>query len=150
MTTLVGTQKTEAELVESLLNLEQDALAAYNETISRLKTPAFIQQVTAFRADHLRHIEELSAYARQINVHIPDGTPKAMMTKGKVIIATLMGDNAICMAMKTNENDTVTAYERAAVCDFITSELKDICERAHQDERKHREWFSNATMSKAA
>ena len=38
---------------------------------------------------------------------------KALLTKGKVVIAGLMGDEAILQAMRTNEADTNTAYERA-------------------------------------
>ena len=42
-----------------------------------------------------------------------EGDMKALLTKGKVVIAGLMGDEAILQAMRTNEADTNTAYERA-------------------------------------
>lgn len=150
MVTLVGTQNNEKDLVESLLNLEHDAQAAYRETIERLDDRALSQQVSAFLQDHMRHTQELSAYAAKIGAKIPDGTAKAMMTSGKVKMADMIGDNAICMAMKTNEQDTVTAYERASTQDFVSPELKAICEKAYADETRHREWFGNASASKKA
>ena len=44
-----------------------------------------------------------------------EGDSKQMLTTGKVALASLMGDGAILAAMKTNEDDTVTAYERASI-----------------------------------
>ena len=38
---------------------------------------------------------------------------KAILTQGKVVLADMFGDSAILKAMKTNEDDTVTAYDRA-------------------------------------
>jgi hypothetical protein len=38
-----------------------------------------------------------------------EGDMKALLTKGKVVIAGLMGDAAILQAMRTNEADTNTA-----------------------------------------
>ncbi|MFS2154630.1 hypothetical protein [Rhizobium sp. Rhizsp42] len=39
---------------------------------------------------------------------------KQMRATGKIALADMMGDAAILKAMKTNEDNTVTAYERAA------------------------------------
>lgn len=150
MVTLVGTQNNEKDLVESLLNLEQDAQAAYKEAIERLDDASASQQVTQFLQDHMAHTQALSAYATKIGAEIKDGTAKAMMTSGKVKMADIVGDNAICMAMKTNEEDTVSAYERAITKDFISAELKAICEKAYADEVRHHEWFSNRGMAKKA
>jgi rubrerythrin len=151
MVTMVGTQNSNESLVKSLLNLEHDAIEAYDETIERLEDSMYAQKVSEFKQDHLKHVEKLSAIARQLGVEIPDGTAKAMLTKGKIVIADLMGDDAILMAMKTNEYDTVAAYENALKKDFLTAELRACCEQGLADERKHRDWMDQASkQAKAA
>jgi hypothetical protein len=62
----------------------------------------------------LRHITELGDILSSMGRTPPkEGDMKALLTKGKVVIAGLMGDEAILQAMRTNEADTNTACERA-------------------------------------
>jgi rubrerythrin len=58
-----------------------------------------------------------------------------------------MGDGAILSAMRSNEEDTVTAYERASRHAEATPEARAIFERAHADELRHRDWMSNASSA---
>ncbi len=151
MVTMAGTQKTQEEIVESLLNLEHDAIEAYTETINRLKDPVFIRTITEFKNDHLEHVRELSQIASNLGVTPPDGTMKSLLTKGKIVIADLGGDDAILAAMKTNEYDTVKAYENALERDFLSPELRACCEKGLMDERRHRDWMDEASkQAKAA
>jgi hypothetical protein len=52
-----------------------------------------------------------------------------------------LGDKAILMAMKTNEDDTNTACERATQHKGISPELKKILSSNLADERRHRTWI---------
>ena len=145
MATTVGTETTFPKLVENLLLLEHDAIAAYEATIERLSDPSFKQQVGMFKADHDRHVSELTAIASSIGAPIPrEGDAKQMLTTGKVKLASLMGDKTILAAMRTNEEDTVTAYERASNHSEASAEARPIFQRAHQDELRHRDWMANA------
>lgn len=146
MVTMAGKQNNKEDLVKSLLNLEHDALAAYEETLKRLKDQASVKQIAEFKQDHLRHIEKLSALASQYGVEHADGTMKSMLTKGKIVIADLGGDDDILTAMKTNEYDTVAAYENALERDFLTPELRECCVEGLADEKRHRDWMDR--MSK--
>jgi hypothetical protein len=67
-----------------------------------------------------------------------------MLTTGKVALASMVGDGAILSAMRSNEEDTVTAYERASRHEKATPEARAIFEKAHADELRHREWMSTA------
>jgi hypothetical protein len=58
----------------------------------------------------------------------------------------MMGDTTILSAMRTNEEDTVTAYERASRHQDASPEARQIFQRAHSDELRHREWMA-ATAS---
>jgi hypothetical protein len=152
MVTLAGTQNNEKDLVEALIKLEQNALEAYDETIERLENRTYAQQVADFRQDHYQHVEALSEIARRLGAEIPGPGGKAMLTKGKVVIADLVGkDSLILDAMKTNEYETVMAYENALKKDFLTAELRAICEKGLADERKHRDWMDKtADVAKKA
>ena len=62
----------------------------------------------------MHHITELGDILSSMGRTPPkEGDMKALLTKGKVVIAGLMGDEAILQTMRTNEADTNTAYERA-------------------------------------
>ena len=63
---------------------------------------------------------------------------KALLTKGKVVIAGLMGDEAILQATRTNEADTNTAYERAVKLSGLPSNTRDVLQRGLEDERSLR------------
>jgi rubrerythrin len=145
MVTTVGTESTLNDLVENLLILEHDAIAAYDQTIARLENPEYKRTVASFKADHDRHVQELTQLASAIGATpYTEGDAKQMLTTGKVAMASMMGDGAILAAMRTNEEDTVTAYERASRHAEATPEARTLFERAHSDELRHREWMSNA------
>ena len=72
---------------------------------------------------------------------------KQVLTTGKIALANLMGDAAILKAMKTNEDDTVTAYERAARHDGAIPKSKAFFEKALADEQRHRAWMEQTASS---
>ena len=150
MTTLAGTQDTLEGLVTSLLNLENDAIEAYDAVIERLEDNTLSSKVSEFRQDHHNHISALSEFAKTHGFEIPDGTAKSMLTSGKIVLADLFGDDTILKAMRTNEEDTVTAYENALNQSVCRDELRTICTQAHEDEVRHREWMESASHRKAA
>lgn len=69
------------------------------------------------------------------------GDFKAVLTKGKVVIGGLMGDRALMQAMKSNEDDTNAAYERAVGRRDAPPNLMAIFTRNLADERRHRAWI---------
>ncbi len=147
MATTVGNESTIDHLVTNLIYLERDALAAYESSIDRLSDSALSQQVQEFRKDHQQHLDVLQEMARETGAEAPaEGDMKQMLTTGKIALADLMGDGAILKAMKTNEDDTVTAYERAAGHSDAQPKSKAFFEKALADERRHREWMD--TMAK--
>lgn len=143
MTTLVGTQNTVEDFLTSAINLENDAIEAYDAVIERLDDQSLASQVSQFREDHYRHRQELSEIAGGHGVEIPNGTVKSMLTSGKIVFADMFGDEQILKAMKTNENDTVSAYENVLEKEYCTGPLRQVCERAHQDELRHRRWMED-------
>jgi hypothetical protein len=68
---------------------------------------------------------------------------KAILTQGKVVIGNLAGEKGVLMAMRSNENDTNTAYDRAVTRNDVSSELALLLRANQEDERRHREWIES-------
>ena len=150
MATLVGTSSDITKVIHDLMHLEYDAMAAYEQTISRLDNSTYKAKVSEFLSDHKRHLSELKSIAQGLNIEIPDGTDmKAVLTQGKVVLADPFGDASILKAMKTNEDDTVTAYERACKFDNAPQNFTDCVTRALSDEQRHRAWFQQTAESES-
>ncbi len=145
MPTTVGTESTAADLVKNLLTLEHDAIAAYDSTIERLESAEYRQQIETFRRDHEAHVQDLGRIADSMGIEKPmEGDMKQWLTTGKVALAELAGDNAILKAMKTNEDDTVAAYQQALDNEITGAELRPLMEKGLADERRHRAWMESA------
>ncbi|MFC3127639.1 DUF2383 domain-containing protein [Pseudoroseomonas globiformis] len=146
MVTTVGTESTFPKLVRNLLLLEHDAIAAYEQTIERLSDAGAKQQIASFKADHDRHVMELKQMSASLGEEAPEeGDMKQLLTTGKVAMASIFGDSATITAMRTNEEDTVTAYERASKHSEATPEARAVFERALNDELRHRQWMEEAS-----
>jgi rubrerythrin len=146
MATTVGNEDNIRDLVYNLIVLEHDAIAAYDSTIKRLNDRSLAAQVESFRADHLQHLEVLNQIAVETGVEAPaEGDMKQLLTTGKIAMADLMGDSAILKAMRSNEEDTVTAYERAASHPDAVPKSREFFDKALSDERRHRDWMQRTS-----
>jgi rubrerythrin len=146
MVTTVGTSGDLKTLLEDYIALERDAISAYEASIERLEDPAHKAKIAEFKADHERHLRELTELATAHDAPVPaEGDMKEMLTTGKIKIADMMGqDGAILKAMSTNETDTVTAYDRAVQNEAIPTAARPIFARALEDERRHKAYMENA------
>lgn len=142
MVTMVGNESDFGKLVKDLIYLEHDAIAAYESTIERLDDKTLSAKVAEFHRDHLEHLSTLNEIAAAAAIDAPTkGDMKQMLTTGKIALADMLGDRTILKAMKSNEDDTVTAYERASQHADASPETRAFFMKAHQDEVRHRAWF---------
>ena len=142
MVTTVGTESTLHDLLIDLVRLDYDAAVAYQAAIDRLENASFKAALAEFREDHLRHTRDLGECLRELGKTPPtEGDMKEMLATGKVVIAGLIGDKAILTAMRTNEDDTVTAYDRAAKFKGAPPDVLDVLERNQSDEHRHSDWI---------
>jgi uncharacterized protein (TIGR02284 family) len=145
MVTTIGTESTLEDLLTHLTQLDFDAAAAYQAAIDRLENAVFKTALSEFRDDHLRHTRELGECLMEMGKAAPkEGDMKQILAKGKVVIGGLMGDSAILEAMRTNEDDTVTAYDRAVGHRDSPPSVRDVLERAQGDEHRHCAWMLSA------
>jgi bacterioferritin (cytochrome b1) len=148
MVTLVGMQTEVRKAIYELTELDYDAIEAYKSAIERLENEEYKRKMREFMADHEEHVRSLSNLLRRADEKAPSGPSiKQYLTSGKIVIGSLLGDKSILQAMKTNEDDTNTAYERVLKYDGLAQDERQIIEKGLADERKHRTWIEN-TLAK--
>ncbi len=145
MTTFVGTQTNFIDAVKDLIELDYDAVEAYEAPINRLDSDEYKAKLKEFMHDHKRHIEELGDLVEKHGETPPAGPSmgKQWITKGKVVLANLIGDDMIIKAMLDNEKDTNTAYEKMHGRDDRWDDAKDIIKRGLEDEKRHKAWMES-------
>jgi rubrerythrin len=123
--------------------LEYDAIAAYDAVIERLDDDGRREKIRSFKADHEAHLSALRKVADDNALSRPEGGDmKELLTTGKIKMANLVGgDAALLKAMATNETDTVTAYAQGCDNPDLPDVLKPICEKALEDEKRHKSWM---------
>ncbi len=142
MATVAGTQGNLIDRLIALVELDYDAIEAYEAAIDRLDDENFRANMRGFLLDHQRHVQELSEVIRELGGVPPTGGDlKRVLTKGKVVIAQIAGDRGILAAMKTNEDDTNTAYEHAVSHADTPQHIMTLLHRNLSDERRNRAWI---------
>lgn len=147
MVTFVGNQKNFGEALKELVELEYAAVEAYKTAIERVEKKEYKEKMQEFLRDHERHIQEVSGVLKKKNEEPPKGPNlgKELITTGKVLLANMIGDGTILTAIKSNETDTNTAYERLNNREDIWPEVKDFLKQGLEDERKHKSWLSQGS-----
>jgi len=146
MVTLVGTQSDFSNAIKELIELDFDAIEAYEAAINRLDNQDYKDKLNDFKKDHHRHTQELTQLLKKHTIsNIPNGPSavKQWLTKGKVVLANIVGDATILAAMKSNEIDTNTAYERINAREDVWEDAISILKRGLEDERRHKTWLES-------
>ncbi len=128
-----------------LLQLEYDALPAYSVAIAGLRRPDLRETLGAYRADHERHVHDLSAQIRRLG-----GVPLALphLPTGLLKLAVQMsglagGDRAVLLAFVSNEWQSQEKYARYAARPY-PPELAALLQRHAADEARHYAWACGA------
>lgn len=153
MATMVGTQESFMKAIQELVELDYDAVGAYESAIKNLDTQEYKIKLEEFKQDHKRHITELSAFLERHKEKVPSGpdNTKKLLAKGKVEIASLLGDQTILSAMLSNEEDTNTAYSRmnSRVGESNDAEIARIISNGLADEKKHKHWLETTISNES-
>lgn len=142
-----GDRVAEVAMLNDLLQLEHDALPSYRVAIAGLRDHERRDRLRAFRDDHRRHVDELTALIRARGgvplrlPHLPTGLLKLM-----VQVAGLPGgDHAILLAFRANEWQSQEKYgRRVAEGNWQEPELAGFLRRAAEDEARHYAWVCDA------
>ena len=140
----ITTEENGSEIVaelNDLLKLDHDALQAHGIAIGAMTKPVYRRQIEAFRADHERHISELSQLLRSRHAtpidlpHLPSGAFKLALQA----IGAAGGDRTILLAFKANQRQVRDKYRRAARASH-PADVTSVLSRASDDETRHYLW----------
>lgn len=128
-----------------LLQLEFDALPAYSVAIAGLRRPDLRERLEAYRADHERHVHDLSAHIHRSGgvtltlPHLPTGLFKLAVQ----MTGLSGGDRAVLLAFVSNEWQSQEKYARYAARPY-PPELAALLQRHAADEARHYAWACEA------
>lgn len=131
-------RKEMIEKVISLIQLDIDAIHAYEQAMRHISQPIIRDQIAEFRNDHHRHFRELSALVQGMGGEAPEYSPdfRGFLIQGFTALRSATGTEGAINAMETNEKLTNKTYEEATSWD-LSIEAKVIVERNLSDERRH-------------
>ncbi len=121
-----------------LIQLDIDAVAAYETAIREVDTVGIREQLESFKQDHERHITQLSAVVHQLGEKAPERKPdfKGFLIQGFTAIRSATGTEGALKAMKSNEELTNRTYHKALSYD-LPHDIKAIIQRNFSDEQRH-------------
>jgi rubrerythrin len=132
---------TRIATLNDLMQLDHDAVGAYGIAINAATDEAHRQALREFRADHERHIEEITRLIQDRGgkplqaPHLPTGVFKLAVQKA----GALGGQTALLLAFKANERQSRDKYRRVAE-NSDDLEVADVLARAADDEVRHYDW----------
>lgn len=146
-TTRLDTPAT-AEILEGLndlLQLDHDAVGAYEIAMEKLRDRDHADQVAGFRRDHERHIRELNELIAELGgtpsnqPHVTGPFKLALQSLGG-----LAGDRGTLMAFRANELQVRAKYDAyAAKANAWPTNIKRIVDGAALDEERHFRWVND-------
>lgn len=123
--------------LNELLMLDNDAVRAYSSAIERITIPYVKERLTEFRADHERHIRDLSDCIRRIGGEPKDRPDfKGPFIQAMTALRSMAGNEQAIKAMKGNEELTNKKYSEALETD-LPADVAEIVRRNYQDEVRH-------------
>ncbi len=136
------------EVMNDQIHLDRDAIVAYDEAIDACEMADIKAQLAEFRADHERHVVELTSM-----VELYGGVPPMKRdVKGFLIegFTKLMshGDRSALLSMRVNEELTNRSYE-AALHHDLPIDVRTLLSRNLDDERRHLAWIKDAIAARA-
>jgi hypothetical protein len=137
-------QEIAAELT-ALVQLDVDAVLAYDRAIAAIGEGALARELSAFKLDHQRHVLELSQALLGMGVSPPEVAPDL---KGSILgsvtgLRARLGTEQALRAMRSNEQLTTSSYARALAKPF-PEDVLEIVRRGDADERRHLAWIERS------
>lgn len=136
-----------AEILEGLndlLQLDHDAVGAYEIAMEKLHDRDHADQIAGYRRDHERHIRELNELIAELGgtpVNQPHATGPFKLALQS--LGGLAGDRGTLMAFRTNELQVRAKYDAyAAKANAWPTNIKRIIDACALDEERHYRWVS--------
>ncbi|HYW06317.1 MAG TPA: DUF2383 domain-containing protein [Longimicrobium sp.] len=135
--------------LNDLLQLDHDAIGAYDIAIEKLEDRDHATQILGYRRDHERHIQELNTLIASLGGQAKNephftGPFKA----GLQSLAGLGGDRGLLVAFRANELQVRAKYDTyAARANQWPAQVKRVIDQAALDEERHYRWVADTLQS---
>lgn len=134
--------------IRALIQLDIDATHAYQQAIDKTEHRGVRDQLVAFRKEHERHMQELSAKLAELGEKAPHSPDvKGYLIEGFTGLRSSTGTKGALKAMQTNEKLTNRKYE-VAVKESFPPEIRSLIETNRQDEAKHLRYIGQVLAEK--
>ncbi|MGC4116457.1 MAG: DUF2383 domain-containing protein [Myxococcales bacterium] len=130
-----------------LAQLDIDAIHAYDQAIQNVDLLSVREQLTQFKADHERHVSDLSVTIQRFGGQPPTFKPdfKGFVLQGFTALRSAMGTEGAIKAMKGNEELTNRSYSNALGKGFPV-DVQALVQKNYADEQRHlaaiNQWIS--------
>ncbi len=136
--------------LNDLIQLDFDAIRAYDRAIRMVDEDAVGTQLAAFKGDHERHVKDLSDAVRSLGGKPPAGNDVVgYLIEAFTAVGSAAGVRGALRAMQSNEMLTNDTYSRALANNF-PADVRRIVERNYNDEKRHLAWINAALKRKRA
>ena len=135
--------------LSTLVQLDIDAIHAYEQAIEKIENVQVQDQLTRFKEDHRRHVENLSSLIQRHGGQAPEYSRdfKGFLIQGFTALRSVTGTEGALKAMKSNELLTNKTYDEALSWD-LADDVKDVVKRNREDERLHLNYIEKAIESR--
>jgi len=131
--------------LNDLLMLDHDAVDAYEQAIKRFNQSGCRTQLTAFQADHRRHIADLKDCIVRYGGRPKDRRDvKGFFMKGMTALQSMAGDEMALKAMLSNERFTNSRYAEAMHDVSFPDDVRELVAKNRADEARHLDWIEKA------
>lgn len=131
--------------LNDLLQLDHDAIGAYDIAIEKLEDQDHADQIRGFKNDHERHIRDLNDLITSLGgsptnePHTTGPFKEALQSLGGVA-----GDRGVLTAFRTNELQVRTKYDNyASKATEWPEGIKRVIDRNALDEERHYRWVAD-------
>ncbi len=134
----VMTDKDVIHTLNELIQLDFDATKIYEQAIEHADDPVVREDLEQFRADHERHIVELTRAVEDLGGEVEEVSRdiKGVLLEGMTKLRSATGTLGALRAMRMNEKLTNRTYDHAARKDLPAAAF-EIVTRGLEDERRH-------------
>ncbi|EYF01244.1 DUF2383 domain-containing protein [Chondromyces apiculatus] len=148
---IMRSDKTVLDLLNELIELEYEAIEAYEAAVGRVAESRDRARIEGFLEDHVRQVSELCALVRQLGGE-PAGASdlKQMLKRGKVVIVALFGDRKVLEAMKVNEAESERLHARIAARPHLPQPVRTVMRRHLATEHRHHTWIVDRLDARAS
>jgi len=124
--------------LSELAQLDIDAIHAYDQAIKNIDVTSVREQLTQFKADHERHVRDLSDFIVRFGGQAPSFTPdfKGFLIQGFTGLRSITGTEGALKAMKSNEELTNRTYANALGKGFPV-DVQALVQKNFEDEQRH-------------